>query len=275
MTYYISRLFYIKFKRWEIRQFSTEYFFLWKWNNILTIMRYLNLTYCFTMLDSITLFPLTILLCKEKKLIISSSSYHWFTIRSDCHWSAKFIMYSQSPYLIWFSASNKLVLQILKVYFVLFLLLRLLLRWLLVLFLLLFLLLSYIFLTRIYFHSVDDVIIDHPDIILIIWCYRLSCVSPIRLIILLDWVLIAVNLFLQSLLYLNLLNLFLRNNYLLGWYFFLLLWRNGRRYCNWQLLYELCGYLFWLFLFVCSSVIGLHDQQSIIIYQTNIYYPFT
>lgn len=98
-------------------------------------------------------------------------------------------MLTQSPILIRLSPNNKLLLELSEVYLILLRLLLLLFILLRLSFLVLFDLLMFLafstFFIGLLFHCIYNIIIYHPDIILVISSNRLSCVSPIIIIIVL------------------------------------------------------------------------------------------
>ena len=100
-------------------------------------------------------------------------------------------MEAKSPIFLWLSSLYKLMFKFFEINIIFLLLLDLLalfLGWLsfLILIFILFVSLFDFFFTWIYFHSIDDIIIYHPDIILVISSDRLSSVGPIRLVIFLN-----------------------------------------------------------------------------------------
>ena len=154
------------------------------------------------MFQSIKFLPFSFGLPEAEQAIISSAHKYRFGVWGYCYWSAKFLVRSKSPLLFRFPTFNELVLKFLYINF-LFLLFIFQSCFLIFFFtllpLILFLLipLLYLLLLWVNLHGINNVIINNPNIILIIRSYWFSCIGPVRIIIIIAFMLICINLLQQ------------------------------------------------------------------------------
>lgn len=125
------------------------------------------------MFITIELLPLAILLSEAKQSVIASSRKDYLAIRGSIDGSTEFLVHAYFPVFIRLLSLDELLLQLLNVYICLKFLL----------FLKLLLLLGLILCFGAFVHGCDNIVIDHPDLILVVSCDRLSSVGPVGLVV--------------------------------------------------------------------------------------------
>jgi hypothetical protein len=165
VAHHVGGFFDLEFDGLEFGEFSAVDFVVGEGDHVLAIVRELNFAYGLAVLQLVELFPLAFVEAEAQHLIVAPSAEQGLAIARHRHRGAEFAVLPEFPVLLGLPSCDELLLELFKVHlFCLHLVLFLLLIALVIL------LLDFL-LARVVLHGVDDVIVDHPDVEVLISCH--------------------------------------------------------------------------------------------------------